>query len=63
MIGRICFVILIILLIAFLNIYVFARYGDDGTEDRATVAIIYCMLNAIVIGGMITGILVSKGLL
>lgn len=63
MIGRICFVILIVLLIAFLNFYVFVRYGDDGTEDRATVAIIYCMLNAIVIGGMITGILVSKGLI
>ena len=63
MIGRICFVILIVSLISCVNFYVFVRYGDDGTENRATVAIMYCMLNAIVIGGMITGMLVSKGLL
>lgn len=63
MIGRICCLILLVLAIGAINTYFFARYGDDGTEDCRTVAMIYCMLNAIVISGMITGMLVSKGLL
>lgn len=63
MIGRICCLILLVLVIGAINTYFFARYGDDGTEDCRTAAMIYCILNAVVIGGMITGMLVSKGLL
>lgn len=63
MIGRICCLILLVLVIGAINTYFFSRYGDDGTEDCRTVAMIYCMLNAIVISMMVANILISKGLI
>ena len=58
MIGRICFVIVIMHLIAFLNA-LFATRANDCPIATA----IYCMVNAGAIGWMISYILVSKGLL
>ena len=58
MIGRICFVIVIMCLITFLNV-LFVTRGEDCPIATS----VYCIVNAVAIGMMMNYILISTGLL